>query len=346
MIALSKKKKIIVAVLLVICVAVAGLELRDTVSSYTDAYPQSDINGFIAWGAGGATDTVSRTLSVYAARELGVNIVLQNKPGATGAIATEFVKNQKNDGYSLLFNAENPPLYKVMNISNVDYDDFYPVILISQQTPVLVVKSDSDLNSIKDVIDAAQAKPGTVKLATTGIGGLPANVAAMLEGTSHVTFNQIPFDGDSAALTAIMGGHADVSVINYSVAMDYAAEGSVKIICVLANERLASAQDVETISEVYPEYAKYFPWGAFVGVYIRDDCPDRVKETLTAAFRKAWENPEFQEYLETNHILPLGYSGEEARAYIGKWQQVTTWLLDDAGVTEYSPAKYGILRLE
>ena len=233
-----------------------------------------------------------------------------------------------------------------MNISNVDYDDFYPVILISQQTPVLVVKSDSDLNSIKDVIDAAQAKPGTVKLATTGIGGLPANVAAMLEGTSHVTFNQIPFDGDSAALTAIMGGHADVSVINYSVAMDYAAEGSVKIICVLANERLASAPDVETISEVYPEYAKYFPWGAFVGVYIRDDCPDRVKETLTAAFRKAWENPEFQEYLETNHILPLGYSGEEARAYIGKWQQVTTWLLDDAGVTEYSPAKYGILRLE
>ena len=73
---MSKKKKIIVAVLLLICVAVAGLELRDTVSSYTDAYPQSDINGFIAWGAGGATDTVSRTLSVYAARELGVNIVL------------------------------------------------------------------------------------------------------------------------------------------------------------------------------------------------------------------------------------------------------------------------------
>lgn len=343
---MKKSTKWIVALLLIICSVVAVLEIKEALSSYTDAYPENDISGYIAWGAGGATDTVSRNLSAHAAKILGVDIILQNKPGATGGIATEFVYRQKSDGYSLLYNAENPTLYKVLNISNVDYSNFYPVILVSQQTAVLVVKADSKFMSISDVIEAARKAPGTVKLATTGVGGLPSNVAAMIEGTSHVTFNQIPFDGDSTAMTAVMGGHADVSVINYSIAADYAEEGSVRIICVLANERLDHAPDIELISEVYPEYEKYFPWGAFVGVYVNADCPDLAKETLTAAFLEAWEKPEFQQYLKDNHIQPLGYTGEEALEYLSKWQQITTWLLDDAGVTEYSPAKFGILRLE
>lgn len=341
---MGKGKKLLVALLLIASTAVAGLELYKTVVMYVSEYPSSDINGYVAWGAGGSTDIVGRTLSVYAAEELGTNIIIQNKTGASGAIATEFVKKQPADGYSLLFNSENPPLYKVMNLSQVDYTDFTPIILISQQTPVIVVAPDSPYQSISDLIEDAAARPGKIRLGTTGAGALPANVAAMLEATSGVSFNQVPFGGDSDALTAVMGGHAEVSVINYSVAVDYAKENKVRILTVFANERLESEPDIECISEVYPEYHDYFPWGAFVGVYVDNACPDRVKETLTEAFRAAWERPEFQQYMEENYLIPMGYTGEEAEDYIEKWQQVTAWILYDAGQTDISPAEFGIER--
>lgn len=334
-------KKKLLALLMIVSIAVVGL----AGCGGNKEYPSNDINGYVAWGAGGATDIVARTLSIYAAEELGVDIVIQNKTGASGAIATEFVKKQKADGYTLLFNAENPTLYKVMDISQVDYNDFTPVILISQQTPVIVVAPDSPYQSISDLVEAAKANPGTIKLGTTGAGALPANVAAMLESTSGITFNQVPFGGDADALTAVMGKHADVSVINYSVAVDYAKEGTVRILTVLNNERLANEPDVECISEVYPEYHDYFPWGAFVGVFVNNECSDDVKEKLTTAFSAAWNKDEFQTYLKDNDIIPLGHTGEDAVAYINKWQQVTTWLLQDAGQAVVSPEEFGIERL-
>ena len=76
-----------------------------------------------------------------------------------------------------------------------------------------------------------------------------------------------------------------------------------------------------------------------------DDTPGEVKATLSEAFRRGWESQGFQTFLEENHITPLGFTGEEARAYIRKWQQVTTWILYDSGQALYSPANFGLERL-
>lgn len=343
---MKKSTKWIVGVLLVISIAVAGYELYNTIKNLTSDYPENDINGYIAWGAGGATDTISRSIAVYAEQELGTNIILQNKTGASGGIATEFVLRQPDDGYSLLFNAENPTLYGVMNISNFDYDDLYPVLLFGSQTAVVVVPVDSPYQSIIDLIEDATARPGEISIGITGAGGLPFNVAAMLQSTSGVTFNQIPFDGDAAISSAVMGGHVDVSVANYSAVADLSKAGLVRILTVMSNEKLDPEPQVEVISEVLPEYEKYFPWGAFFGVFVDNDCSDKVKETLTKAFTTAYETEAFQNYLETNYIFPLGLSGEEARSYLTRWQSVSCWLLEDAGATQVSPTELGIPRLE
>jgi tripartite-type tricarboxylate transporter receptor subunit TctC len=276
---------------------------------------------------------------------LGTNIIVQNKTGASGSVATEFVKRQSSNGYSILFNAENPPLYKVMGISNTDYDDFYPVILAGQQTAVLVVKANSPYDTVEDLFEDVKDHPGQLNLATTGAGALPATVASMMELTSDISFNQVPYDGDSAVLTAILGGNADCTVVNYSVAVDYVKDGSIKILAVFSQERLEDAPDAPTICESYPEYEQYFPWGTFVGVFVDDDCSDEVKETLSEGFYQAWETEGFQQFLSENYITPLGYCGDEARSYIKKWQQVTTWILYDAGQTAYSPEYFGIARL-
>ena len=338
-------KKMITTILLIVSTAVAGIELYGVLHLYTKAYPASNINGYVAWGAGGPTDVVSRTLSIYAAEELGTNIIIQNKTGASGSVATEFVKRQPSNGYSILFNSENPPLYIVMGLSNIDYDDYYPVIVAGQQMAVMVVAADSKYSTIEELFADAMANPGSIELATTGAGGLTSNVAAMMSATSGVSFNQVPFDGDSAVITALLGGHADVTVINYSSAVDYVMDGSIKILTVFSDERLDSEPDAPAICESYPEYGKYFPWGTFVGVFVDDECSAEVKETLSGAFRRGWESAEYQKFLEENYITPLGLTGEDARAYIKKWQRVTTWILYDSGQAPYSPANFGLERI-
>lgn len=340
------KKRLLVGFLLAVSLLVAGKELMDAVTRLSADYPDNDINGYIAWAPGGATDTIARVITVHAQEHLGTNIILQNKTGASGGIATEFVYHQPADGYSLLFNAENPPLYGVIGVSAISYDQFYPVLLISSQVSVIVVPVDSPYRSVTDLLADAAARPGEIKIGITGLGGLPYNVAAMLQATSGVAFNQVPFDGDSAVTTALMGGHVDVSVVNYSAAVELAQAGRVKLLTVMDNQRLSTEPEVEAIGEVLPEYQKYFPWGAFVGVFVDDRCSDKVKETLTAAFLAAFAEPEFQTYLEENHIQPLGIYGQEARDYIERWQSISTWLLEDSGAATVSPAELGIPRIE
>lgn len=340
------RQRWIVTVLFVLSAAVCGHELWNSVSGRDSVYPESDINGYIAWAAGGATDTSSRALSMYARKYLGKNIVLQNRTGATGAIATEFVHHQPHDGYSLLFNAENPTLYKLMDISQIDYDDFYPLLLTGSQVPVLVVPPSSPYKSITDLIADAKARPGQIKIGISGVGGLPFNVAVMLQTTSGVEFNKVPFDGDSAIITALMGRHVDISVVNCSAAMDLAKAGRIRLLTVMNNERLESVPEVEAIGQVLPEYAKYFPWGAFVGVFVSKNVPQPVLETLTTAFKNAYNEGRYQLFLEENYIQPLGLSGDKAREFIRRWQSVTAWLLEEAGVSKISAQSLGIPRIE
>lgn len=343
---LDMRKKAMMGLLVAISLVGAGMELWDVLKSREHTYPRGDVSGYIAWAAGGATDTTARAISTYARKYLGRAIILQNKTGATGSIATEFVRNQPADGYSLLFNAENPTLYKLMNISQVDYDQYYPVLLIGSQVPVVVVPPHSPYKTIVDFVDDAGARPDKIKLGISGVGGLPFNVATMLQTTSGVSFTKVPFDGDSAILAALMGGHVDVSVVNYSAVAELAKAGQVRLLAVMHDERMKALPDVPTIGEHLPEYQKYFPWGAFVGVFVRKDTPEPIRDTLREAFFSAFQEGRFKLYMDENYILPLGLWGEEAEAYLRRWRSVTAWLLEDAGVTAVPATELGIPRLE
>ena len=106
------------------------------------AYPEKNLQGYIMWGAGGAMDNVARAITPMAGKELGKTVIMQNKTGATGAIATTFVNNLPADGYTLLFGAENPNLYKVTGLAKIDYADFDPVLLMMANVGVVVVPKD------------------------------------------------------------------------------------------------------------------------------------------------------------------------------------------------------------
>ena len=308
------------------------------------AYPEKAIQGIVMWGAGGALDNVSRAVSPVAGEELGKTIIMQNRTGATGAIALTTVANSPADGYSLLFGAENPNLYKVTGLSPLDYDQFDPVILLMANVGVVIVPNDSPYQTYADLIEAAKAGK-SIKMGSTGPGGLPYVATNMIQKIHDVKFSLIQFDGEGPAVTAIMGKHLDAIAVGLLSASTYINGGSVRALAVISKERIDCVKEVPAVTEIYrEEYSDYLPWGAFFGVFVKKGTPAEAMEKLQSAFLKAYNEPKFVDFADTMGGVRLGLTGQEALDYIARNKSVSAWLLYDAGGAKKSPEEFGIPR--
>jgi tripartite-type tricarboxylate transporter receptor subunit TctC len=305
-------------------------------------FPTKDISGIIQWGAGGATDNVSRATTPYVEKALGKQIVLQNKPGATGAVGLMQVYNQPADGYTLLYGAENPTLYKVLDISQIDYDAFYPVMLIARNVGVIVCNNDQPWKTLGDLFADAKKNPGQLKMGSTGPGGLPHVVSSMLKSTSGVTFNQIVYQGEGPLTTAILGGHIQWTTMGMAAVREHLRAGRVRALAVVSDTPVPTLENVPLITATSADYKKFLPWGPFYGVFVKKETPDAIKKTLVDAFQKGLKDPKAQEFIANFGSVYMGISGAEAEKFLKQWQSTTTWLLQDAGATKFSPEKFGI----
>lgn len=307
------------------------------------SFPEKDINGIIQWGEGGATDIISRSLAAIAEEEIGASLVMQNKTGATGAIGAQYVYDQPADGYTLLFGAENPNLYQLLGISERDYvNDFVPVSIIGQSYAGIVVNKDSEFDTLEDLVDYANENPGKLVMGTSGEGGLPHVASAMLKSELGTDFNLIPYDGDGPLAVALLGDEIDVTVLAVSAAQEYVDSGDFKMLAVLNNSSLDSIPDVPPITDIYPDFDQYLPWGPFQGVFAHKDTPKEVVQKLSDAFEAAQNDEEFIEKLTSLGVDPLNLHGEEAEEFVKANQSTSTWMLYDAGETETSPEELGI----
>jgi tripartite-type tricarboxylate transporter receptor subunit TctC len=326
--------------LLVGVLIVSGL----TSLSFAQPFPTRDLSGVIQWGAGGATDNVARAVTPLVEKYLGKQIILQNKPGATGAVAVQWVYNQPSDGYTLLYGAENPLLYRVLDISQLEYKDFYPISIIARNVGVVVCNVDQPWKTVTELFDDAKKNPGQIKMGSTGPGGLPHVTGSMFKAINGVEFNPIVFPGEGPAITAMLGGHVQWSTVGLAAAREHIRAGRVRALALVADEPVAGLETVPLITSASADYKKFLPWGPFYGVWVKRDVPDAVKTALVDAFRKGLQEPKAQEFIQRFGAVPMGISGAEADKFLSHWQSVTTWLLQDAGAAKVSPEKFGIPR--
>ena len=310
-------------------------------AAFSQAFPSKDLSGVIMWGAGGATDVVARAVTPLAEAALGKKIVLQNKAGGAGAISTNHVNQQASDGYTLLYGAENPQLHGVMALGELDYSKFYPVNILGRGVVVIVANKDKPWKSVKDLLAEVQANPGKVKMGSTGPGGLPHTVGAMIGTVTKLPVIAVPFDGEGPGMTALQGGHVDFMAVGFGAAAEHIKAGRVKALAVLRDQ----AQDgIAPITQDLPGIAKYLPWGPFYGVFVKRDVPDAAKASLVAAFKTAAADPAFTGLMAGRGNVVMNISGAEADAFLKKWQSVTAWTLQDAGAAKKSPESLGIAR--
>lgn len=308
-------------------------------------YPNKDIQGVIQWGAGGSTDTIMRSVTPHAEKELGAKVVLQNVTGGVGAIALNQVANAPADGYTLLMGAENPLIYKVMGLGKKDCDDFVPVSILARGTAILVAGKDAPFNDYAGLIEHIKANPGKVKFGSTGPGGLASVVTAMLEAVEgDQDIIAVPFDGDGPALTALQGGAIDVMPAVLGASVEQIRAGNLKPLALIDTAANPLLPEAKPITEFNPAYAKFLPWGPFFGVFVAKDAPADAVAKLQAAYAAGAKNADFLKLMADRGYTPMGISGAEAETFLKSWQSTTAWLLQDAGLTKASPEEFGIAR--
>jgi tripartite-type tricarboxylate transporter receptor subunit TctC len=323
-----------------VALATAASSLSFTVQA--QGYPARDVNAVIQWGPGGGTDVAMRGYAPHAEEALGKKIVMQNKPGGSGAVGAAYVLQQPADGYTLLMGAEPQALFRVMDLADFDYDKFYPINIAGVASNIiLVANNNTPWKTFKELLDHAQKNPGKVKQYMAGTGTVPFTVSAMINSQTKFPVTNVQFQGDGPAIAALQGGHVDIGFIASGASIEHVKAGRLKALAVLSTQPF---QGIAPMTETLPGLAQYIPWGSWYGVFVRKETPDDAKAKLVAAFKKAGENAQYRAMMEGRGVTMLNVGGAEAEAFIRKWQSTTAWLYQSVGAAKKDPASLGIAK--
>ncbi|MCB2100732.1 MAG: tripartite tricarboxylate transporter substrate binding protein, partial [Rhodobacterales bacterium] len=240
--------------------------------------------------------------------------------------------------------AENPQLYKVMGLGDFDYSEFTPINILARGVPLLVARNEAPFNTFKEFVDYANANPNKVKIGSTGPGGLPSVIKAMLSSQVKLPVISVPYDGDGPALTALQGGAIDVMPAVLGAAIEHVRAGRMKVLALIDVTENAALPGVAPITQDFPAYGKYLPWGPFFGVFVKKGTPDIAVSKLQAAYAEGVKQPEFKALMDGRGFKIMNISGAEAETFLKKWQSVTSWIVWDAGAAKKSPEEFGIPR--
>jgi tripartite-type tricarboxylate transporter receptor subunit TctC len=183
-----------------------------------------------------------------------------------------------------------------------------------------------------------------VKMGSTGPGGLPSTVGALISNSAPFDVTAIPFGGEGPGLTAMLGGEVDFMPSGLSAASEQIKAGNMRALAIVNGEEVSSLPGVPPITDALPDMVNFLPWGPFYGVFVKRDTPDDVKAAYVAAFATAAADEVYQTLMTNRGNVLMDISGDEADAFLKKWQQVTAWALQDTGAAKVNPETLGIPR--
>ncbi|MBM4339482.1 MAG: tripartite tricarboxylate transporter substrate binding protein [Deltaproteobacteria bacterium] len=280
-----------------------------------EKFPSRPIQVVIPYGPGGTHDIAARIVDGQLQEILKVPIIHVNKPGGGGVIGAAFAKEQKPDGYTVLYGGLTVVVELPIVTPNSPYktEDFIPIARVTYGALVLSVKKDSPLSSLEEFIKAAKKDPGKVTLGIPGIGTSQHLVAKLFEAEAKIELNMIPFKGDGAAITAMLGGHVQAVMTGITSITPHLKSGEVNTIASSGLDRHPVFKDVPLFKEKgLPEVAIYSWTGPFVPV----GTPAPVVKTLSDAYQEAATHPSIVSLLEKSGTTPGYLSSEEVKKLI------------------------------
>lgn len=283
-------------------------------------YPTKQINIVVGASAGGTSDTVTRFLAKDIEAQLGVPVVVTDKPGGSCSVAFEYMAAQKPDGYHLMYMPVESAMVKAMGFTQLEPKAVRYFAHAMFLPATVTVSSKSPWKTFGDLVAYAKANPGKVTVGNSGTGSIWHFAAVGIEQACGVTFNHVPFDGGAAAATAVMGGHVDVATVAPGEVLAGVKGGDLRVLAIVDTKRSALYPDVPCFKELGYD-VKILAWGAFAAPA---GTPDSVISILETAFGKAIQSQGFQD-LCVKYGFTAGYMGaKEAQTFAesqAKWYQ-------------------------
>jgi tripartite-type tricarboxylate transporter receptor subunit TctC len=320
-----------------ICFVAFGAGLGLTLSpksalAQPESWPSKPITLVVTYPAGGGADAMARLIAPKLSDALGQSVVVENRPGASGQIAAQFVAKAPPDGYTIMLDASsfavNPSLYP-----KLPYDSnkaFKPIGLIAAFPNVLLVNAQFTPKTVAELVAAARAGKGAVAYASSGNGSAQHLAGAMFEAATGVDMLHVPYKGGGPALNDVIGGQVPVFFGNLASTLQHVQSGRLRALAVTADKRSPILPNIPTLSEAGVQGAQIYEWNA---VFAPAGVPDAIVIRLSDALQKALDSAEVKQRIASLGGEIKNGSPDSARVFLE--QQMSIWgkVIKTKGIT-------------
>ena len=296
-----------------------------TLAAQTDTYPSRPIKIVVAFTAGGTTDIIARIVGRKLTDAWGQQVIIDNRPGAGGNLGSNVVAKAPPDGYTLLIGSVGPLAINATLYPNMPYDhlkDFVPICLVASVPNMLVVHPSVPVHSVKDLVDLARAKPGSLNYGSTGNGTTGHLSGELMNERAGINLVHVPYRG-ATAVTDLLGGQVQLMFATIPSVIQHVRAGTLRAIAVTSSRRSPALPEIPTIAETgYPD----FEAGSWFGFVAPTGTPEPIVRKLHAQIAAIVRMPDINEQLASQGADPVGSTPEEFGQYMrsetAKWAKV------------------------
>jgi tripartite-type tricarboxylate transporter receptor subunit TctC len=301
-----------------------------SLTAQAQTYPERPITVIVPFGAGSATDTVSRVIGQYLSTALKQNVIVENRPGANGALAASYVARSAPDGYTLFMSTNSPHSAAPFLTKNIGYDpikDFAPITRVGSFTLVLVVNPELPVTSIAELIAYAKANPRKLTFASGNTSGIVAGET--LNHWAGTDILHIPYKSVPPALNDVLAGRVSMMFADLTTALSHVKAKSLRALGSTRKERSKLFPEVPTLHEAG---VTDFEMDSWAGMFAPANTPPDIVRLLNAELRKVIDSAEVKGRLATVGFEAFSTPSEEfgdfVKLQLGKWAK----MIKDAGI--------------
>ena len=312
--------------------ALALAALAAPLAAQAQAWPSKPIRWVVAYPAGGGSDFLARQLAPQLGKQLGQNIVIDNRPGAAGIIGTDNAAKSPADGYTIVTGDNGVMVFHEAMYKKIPYapSDLAPVGFMARFPLIVAVNPSAGFSDAKQWLESLRKNPGKFSYASPGIGSPHHLAMELLKSRTQTFVVHVPYRGTAMAVQDVIAGQVPMMVLDTAAGLPQIRSGKVKALAVMSKKRIAALPDVPTLDELG---VKDFEVTAWQGLFVPKGTPADIVARLTAEMNKAIAAPEVKAKLEDFGLEVLPSDGPALASFIQK--ETTFWhaLIKERGLS-------------
>lgn len=295
-------------------------------AAFAQTYPSKPIKMIVPYPPGGPTDVQARVVALKLGELLGEPVVIDNRGGAGGMLGSKIVAQAAPDGYTLLMGASGPHALGPLMAKEPPYDpvkDFTPISLVSYSPLMLVVNQKIPVKSVKELIEYAKQKPGSLNYGSFGSGTMAHLAGELFNSMAGVKTTHVPYKGSAPAMVALLAGEIDLMFDTVITALPHVRAGKLQALAVTKSSRSVAAPEVPTVAEAALPGYEAVSW---IGLMGPAGMPKDVVERLSSTMVKTLADPSVRERLQQAGAEPVGSDSAtfaaQMKSELARWEPV------------------------